>query len=228
MEVLSNIPVELETERVLSHLRVGKGSEDANRARELLDVVREMVNPKAIYDLCAVDEKGSDTVEIDGTVFTSRVLRVNLEEAHRVFPYVATCGRELEEVPAVAGDPLLEYWLEELKVMALAAARKHLREHIDEKYKPGKMSGMAPGSLEDWPITQQEQLFSLFGDVEAKIGVRLTDSFLMLPLKSVSGLFFPTETSFESCLLCPREVCPGRRARYDPGLWEERYAEKAD
>ena len=226
MEVLSNIPVELETERVLSHLRVRKGTEDADRARELLDVVREMVNPKAIYDLCSVDEKGSDTVEIDGTVFTSRVLRVNLEEAHRVFPYVATCGRELEEVPGVAGDPLLEYWLEELKVMALAAARKHLRAYIDEKYKPGKMSGMAPGSLEEWPIQQQEQLFSLFGDVEGKIGVRLTDSFLMLPLKSVSGLFFPTETSFESCLLCPREACPGRQARYDPGLWEERYAER--
>ncbi|UCC68511.1 MAG: vitamin B12 dependent methionine synthase [Armatimonadota bacterium] len=226
MEVLSNIPVELETEVVLSHLRVGKGSEDADRARELLDIVREMVNPKAIYDLCAVDEKGSDTVEIDGVVFTSRVLRVNLEEAHRVFPHVATCGRELEEVPGVAGDPLLEYWLEELKVMALAAAGKHLREHIDAKYKPGKMSGMAPGSLEDWPVTQQKQLFSLLGDVEGKIGVRLTDSFLMLPLKSVSGLLFPTETSFESCLLCPRKVCPGRRARYDPDLWEERYAKK--
>ena len=84
---------------------------------------------------------------------------------------------------------------------------------------------MAPGSLADWPITQQQQLFSLFGDVEAKIGVRLTDSFLMLPMKSVSGVYFPTETSFESCRLCPRKVCPGRRAPYDPKLWEERYAE---
>jgi len=224
MEILSNIPVELATRDVLARLRVPEGSEDEKRARELIARVLEKANPKAIYDLCYVEEKGSRTVEIGGVVFESRVLRVNLDKAHRVFPYIATCGRELDDVPGVAGDPLLEYWLEELKVMALGAARTYLQEHIDAKYKPGKMSAMAPGSLADWPITQQEQLFSLFGDVEAKIGVRLTDSFLMLPLKSVSGVCFPTETSFESCRLCPRKVCPGRCAPYDPDLWEERYA----
>lgn len=226
MEILSNIPVELEIRDVLARLRVPEGSEDEKRARELIARVLKKANPKAIYDLCYVGEKGGRTVEIGGVVFESRVLRVNLEEAHRAFPYIATCGRELEDVPGVAGDPLLEYWLEELKAMALWAATTRLRAHIDEKYEPGKMSAMAPGSLEDWPITQQEQLFSLFGDVEAKIGVRLTDSFLMLPMKSVSGVYFPTETSFESCRLCPRKVCPGRRAPYDPKLWEERYAER--
>lgn len=226
MEILSNIPVELDERQVLARLRVPEGSEDEKRARELIARVLERANPKAIYDLCAVDEKGSRTIEIGGVVFESRVLRVNLDAAHRAFPYIATCGRELEGVPGVAGDLLLEYWLEELKAMALGAATAYLRAHIDGKYEPGKMSAMAPGSLEDWPITQQEQLFSLFGDVEAKIGVRLTESFLMLPMKSVSGVYFPTETSFESCRLCPREVCPGRRARYDPELWEKRYAER--
>jgi hypothetical protein len=225
MEILSNIPVELEVRDVLARLRVPEGSEDEKRARELIARVLKKANPKAIYDLCSVGEKGSRTVEIGGVVFESRVLRVNLDKAHRAFPYIATCGSELEDVPGVVGDPLLEYWLEELKAMALEAATTHLRAHIDTKYEPGKMSAMAPGSLEDWPITQQEPLFSLFGDVEAKIGVRLTDSFLMLPMKSVSGVYFPTETSFESCRLCPREVCPGRQAPYEPDLWEERYAE---
>jgi cobalamin-dependent methionine synthase I len=131
----------------------------------------------------------------------------------------------LENVPDVAGDPLREYWLEEVKAMALGAARSHVREHIDRKYRPGKMSNMAPGSLEDWPVTQQTQLFSLLGDVEGAIGVTLTDSFLMVPLKSVSGMLFPTERSFESCQLCPREGCPGRAAPYDEHLWDQRYAE---
>lgn len=226
MEILSNISVHWDLEQVLSRLRVAPESEDAEQVQELLDQVRRTANPKAIYDLCYVGEKGQRTTEIDEVVFTSRVLRVNLEEAHRVFPYIATCGRELEETPGVAGDALREYWLEELKVMALGAAMAHVRDQIEAKYRPGKMSAMSPGSLEDWPITQQRELFSLFGDVEEKIGVKLTDSFLMVPIKSVSGMFFPTEVSFESCRLCPREGCPGRRARYDPSLWEERYAEK--
>jgi len=38
----------------------------------------------------------------------------------------------------------------------------------------------------------------------------------MIPNKSVSGLFFPTEVPFESCMVCRRPHCPGRKAPYDP------------
>jgi hypothetical protein len=160
--------------------------------------------------------------------FTSRVLTVNLKKVHRVFPFVVTCGVELDEVPGAADDPLTEYWLDELRIMALGAASAHLRRQIEERYRPGKITSMSPGSLKDWPLTQQRELFSALGDVEGAIGVKLTESFLMWPMKSVSGVYFQTETSFESCQLCPREDCPGRRAPYDERLWQERYAERAD
>ena len=77
---------------------------------------------------------------------------------------------------------------------------------------------MAPGSLEDWPITQQEELFSLFGKRETAIGVRLTEKCVMVPAKSISGILFPAEVKFESCQLCPRERCFRRRAPYDSSL----------
>jgi len=79
---------------------------------------------------------------------------------------------------------------------------------------------MAPGSgsADIWPITQQKELFSIFGDVESQIGVRLTDTYLMIPIKSVSGVIFQTETTFETCQLCPREACIGRSAEYKPDL----------
>ena len=50
------------------------------------------------------------------------------------------------------------------------------------------------------------------------IGVNLTDSFLMIPRKSISGIYFPTEIKFYSCQLCPRERCIGRKAPYDSKL----------
>ena len=75
--------------------------------------------------------------------------------------------------------------------------------------------------MDDWPITQQKELFSLFGDVEELIGVTLTESCLMVPLKSSSGIYFPTEVTFETCQLCPREVCESRRAPYDRALARE-------
>jgi len=228
MEVLRNIPVEFDLRELLRRFRVPADSPDAADVEQLVARAREVVSAKAIYDVCYVEKRGSDTVEFGSAVFTSRVLAVNLDEVHRVFPFIATCGRELDDIPGVTGDPLREYWLDELRIMALRAASARLRDWIEEKYRPGKLSSMSPGSLRDWPITQQTQLFSVFGDVEAEIGVQLTDSFLMLPMKSVSGVYFPTERSFASCQLCPRDDCPGRSAPYDPNLWKERYAEGSE
>jgi hypothetical protein len=192
----------------------------------LIDVVQPLIHPKAIYDVCYIDRKGRDSVEIGGTRFTSRVLRVNLDKAERVFPYVATCGTEVESIDVPSDDIMRKFVLDAIKQIALGAAVRHLREHIDKQYRPGQMSAMSPGSLEDWPISEQKQLFSIFGDVEDLIGVRLTDTFLMLPLKSVSGIYFPTEVRFESCQLCPRERCPGRRAPYDEKLKEKYFSDQ--
>jgi hypothetical protein len=80
---------------------------------------------------------------------------------------------------------------------------------------------MSPGSLPNWPITEQKPLFSLIGKTEELVGVRLTDSMLMLPRKSISGIVFPTEVTFSSCQLCPRERCEGRKAPYDEALKEK-------
>jgi hypothetical protein len=226
MEILRNIPVDLNLGQLLASFHVAPDSDDAHSVEGLVERVRPLARPKALYDVSYLGARGRDTVEIGGVVFTSRVLRVNLEKAHRVFAYVATCGSELEEAAGLATDALHAYWLEEIKALALAAARAYLRDHIEARYKPGRMSQMSPGSLTDWPITQQTQLFTLLGRVEEEIGVRLTDSFLMVPIKSVSGILFPTEVRFESCRLCPRPDCSGRSAPYEPSLWEERYARR--
>jgi hypothetical protein len=61
-------------------------------------------------------------------------------------------------------------------------------------------------------------LFQLLADVEASIGVRLNKSLVMIPTKSVSGIYFQTEVSFFNCQLCQRGKCPGRKARYDENV----------
>jgi hypothetical protein len=227
VHLLDDIRFEVDVDALLSRLRVSPDSKDAESLTGLIGQARATARPKAIYAECYVRKRTEETVEVDGAVLVSRVLRVNLDKVHRVFPFVATCGEELEHIRGVRGDPLKEYWLEEIKASALGSAVARVSEHIALNYRPGRMSSMSPGSLQDWPITQQKQLFSLLGDVEGAIGVRLTDSFLMVPLKSVSGIHFPTETTFESCQLCRREDCPGRRAPYDEHLWHTRYARRA-
>ena len=222
MEVLDQMPFELDTDALLDRLHVSKGSSDEKEVLALAEAAAPIAKPKALYRVSYIDSKGDDQVVIDGVTFTSRVLRVNLEEVERVFPHIATCGTELNELTVPGGDFLQEFWLDTIKEMALGASLSFLNEHVKEKYATGKMSKMSPGAgaHDVWRIEQQRGLFSLLDDVEAAVGVRLTESCLMVPNKSVSGIFYPAEVTFKACQLCPREVCDRRAAPYDPALVE--------
>ncbi len=224
--VLDNVPFQIDTGQLYKNLRIKEGSELVARLNHLVDKAQAIGRPKASYKVAFIESRGNDRVIIDGMMLTSRVLRVNLEKAHRVFPFVATCGIELEEWSVSIDDMLERYWADVIKEMALRVALKHLNEHLIDHFQPGKISRMNPGSLPDWPLPEQQQLFALLGGGPASIGIKLTDSFLMIPIKSVSGIWFPTEESFESCRLCPREKCPGRRAPYDSDLYDRKYRQK--
>jgi len=225
-EVLNSIPVKIDLEAFLKRTHVRNKSETIlKNIQELTEIASRVAKPKAIYDASYVENKNEDSLDISGVRFTSRVLRINLDKVGRVFPYVVTCGRELDEIHFPSDEFIKTYYLDQIKETILVLARSYLEDCLKRDYALGRVSRMAPGTgaPEDWPIAQQEGLFSIFGgrvQVENLIGVKLTDSFLMIPTKSVSGIFFPTEISFEACQLCPRERCMGRRAPYDPDLVE--------
>jgi hypothetical protein len=225
MEVLNDIAFQLDMDTLLARLHIDKESEDAKDIQHLIERAVPLIKPKALYEVSYIQYKGRDTVNIGGVTFTSRVLRINLDKVERVFPYIATCGRELEKIVAATDDLIRRFWLDTIKDIALEASSKYLSNYLKRRYALGQMSSMSPGagSQNLWPIEQQKQLFSIFGNVEDLIGVKLTDSFLMIPNKTVSGIYFPTEIKFESCQLCPRKECPSRRAPYDKNLLEAKY-----
>jgi hypothetical protein len=189
---------------------------DRGLVLRLIDALHAAGAPAAAFRASYVDEMREDGVVIDGISFTSRVLRRNLEGVGRVFPFVMTLGQAVDEAIETAGGMLEKYLLEELGNMMLREARGRFEQAIRSRFALDTISCMAPGSLPDWPIEEQAPLFRLLSGVDAAIGVTLTGSFLMLPRKSISGVYFPSEGTFFSCQLCPRECCEGRKARYDP------------
>ena len=225
--VLDDFSFQMDLDQLLKRLHV-REREYVEELKGLAGEAQAVARPKALYKMAFIESQGDDYVVVDDVVLTSRVLRVNLDKAHRVFPFVATCGMELEEWTRSIDDVLHRYWADTIKRMALRSAIRALNEHLAEYYRPGRTSTMSPGSLADWPLREQGALFSLLGNARDSIGVQLTDSFLMIPTKSVSGMRFPTEESFESCQLCPREHCPGRRAPYDKGLYDRKYRQATD
>jgi hypothetical protein len=221
--VLDSIPFEFELAELHKRLHIKPGSASAAELEHLLETACRLARPRVVYLAAYITGRGEDWVEIEGMRFTSRVLRVNLEPVHRVFPYLVTCGSELQTWGEGIEDMLQGFWSEAIKETALFCAIRALGEDMQQRYQLGRVAAMNPGSLTDWPIQQQRILFDLLGRRSSQVGVRLTDSMLMIPTKSVSGIHFPTEVNFASCQLCPRENCPNRRATYDPGLYESKY-----
>jgi len=217
METIDPIPVTLDMKEISVRLRFDPARAGFDGLDGLVGLAQGLIRLQAVYDVSYLGAKGEGTVEIAGVTFQSAVLRANLDGVNKVFPYIITVGPELERAAAAHDDLLKQYYLEEMANYALEHAAAWLSNQLEARYGMGTLSNMSPGSLEDWPITEQAKLFSIFGDTERLIGVRLTDSLLMVPRKSISGIFFPSDEGFVACQLCDRERCPGRKAPFGVG-----------
>ncbi len=189
---------------------------DAEEAvRILFDKTVDLLQPKSLVATEFIEKRvqeGSERVLHVGTsVFRGKVL-LELDTVHRLFPYIATCGNEMETYDTASLDMLAPFWLDTLKTMALGAVRLRTVAYIKETYGIEKVSSVNPGSgnVDIWPIQELGGIFNLL-DQGSPIGVQLTPSSLMVPNKTISGIFYESDTNFTSCRYCERENCPGRK-----------------
>ncbi|MBO5273592.1 MAG: vitamin B12 dependent methionine synthase [Clostridia bacterium] len=190
------------------------GEELEDEVTELVETAAEIAAPKTLYGVLPIDARDEKGVTIGGIYIKSELMSRNFFPVSRVFPYISTCGVELEEWSKSLDDPLLEYVADAIKQHYLRLAMSEFNKFIRERYGiSGYMPAMNPGSIKEWPLTGQRELFSIFGYelIKEKIGVTLTDSCLMLPSKTVDGIYFESDHDYENCELCPIKDCPNRR-----------------
>jgi hypothetical protein len=226
---LDNIPVTVTFEQVIQRLKI-EDEDDIEIVSKLFETAKEIVKTKALYREAYVEEISGKEVKINGVKFESEVLAANLKDVHRVFAYVCTCGTEVDEWSHKEQDYVLSLWLDMIKEMFLRDASNYLREHLKNAYQFEKLSSINPGSgnEQNWHISQQAKLFAMIGggtkdEVKDQIGVTLTDTFLMLPTKSTSGLYYSSKTEFINCSLCGRANCPSRHAEFDRELYDKTF-----
>ena len=220
--VLGGFPVDLSLEKTLEGLKLDERRSQTLGVEDIFKTAAALIHPQAIYGAAYVRKRSLGQIEIDGIEFRSRVLAKNLEHIERVFPYVLTIGDSLENKSRSSGSITTKLVLETVGDLALGSGLEHIQRHISDHYRLDTTSHMGPGQL-DWPIEQQRELFSLLGHVKDTIGVALTESSMMVPRKSISGIIFPTEETFVSCQLCQRNKCPSRKAPFDRAA-SEKYA----
>jgi hypothetical protein len=210
-----DVPFAPSYEKYKNLIRLEAYPDAEDSARLLFDKTVEKLQPKSLIITEYIENRskeGSDVVlQVGTSTFKGKIL-TELDNVHRLFPYIATCGNEMESYDTSSLDMLASFWLDTLKTMALGAIRLCTAQYIKDTYGIEKVSSVNPGSgnVDIWPVQELGRIFDLL-DQGTPIGVQLTPSSLMIPNKTISGIFYESENSFTSCTYCERDHCPGRK-----------------
>lgn len=189
-----------------------------NLLEECLSQLGEVCEPRHLTASFPLKLGANDTIDAQCFQTESRALAHNLADCDEILLFAATLGTGV--------DHLIRRYsrLEMSRAVALQAASaaaieaycngvcKELRADYEAKgrYLRPRFS---PG-YGDFPLSCQP---AILGALEAgkRIGIKLTDSFLMMPSKSVSAVMGiskkPRHCSVEGCEVCTKKDCLYRR-----------------
>jgi hypothetical protein len=215
------IPAQLDVKAVARRVTTGKTTPRYHQMlEELAAAALAAARPVGLYKVSHILKNDGKQIDLDGVTFTSTVLSKLFAGHDTVVPFIVTGGKALMDLVPPRGDMMKQFYLDTIKTLIVANAVNYLTEYVQKKHLIPKAALMNPGEIEDWYIVEQHPLFSLFGDVEKRIGVTLTEGGVMHPIKSRSGIIFANDAGFETCQLCLQAKCPGRRVKFEPALYK--------
>jgi len=193
-----------------------------NSVKELTEFTLRIITPKYQYTILPIKTNyESRSVILDGNIILHGTgIATALRYADEAGVFLVTIGqritdaiRRMEEIDISRSfflDAIASVAVENLAEMVhLEIAKKAWERelYVGHRYSPGYC---------DWDLTQQKILFSLLDS--AKIGVKLTPSYLMIPRKSISAIVglgrSEEKMAISPCGNCHRRDCMARRANY--------------
>jgi hypothetical protein len=187
---------------------------------ECLAVAHHLAKPKITFSKKTVLDTASDNFTLEGSLkLAGRKLSRSVRGSIHAYLFLVTIGSDLEETATMlmeSGESLHGYLLDRVGSFAVESLAENFEDGLRRIYKTGNMSvsmRFSPGYC-DWPIEEQRKLEKAL-DFSGS-GVRLTESCMMIPKKSISGLvgvgpkglFSKKETQ---CVICDNKECDYRR-----------------
>lgn len=159
-------------------------------------------------------DRQSNTIASHGQQFETRqIVTHQLRNSERAAWFVCTAGEEISQYTRQLmdeGDLMKGYVVDVLANVVVEAAMDRIQSSIENEM---KMAGLkitnrySPGYC-DWDIAEQKKLFSVFP--ENYLDIALSESCLMIPVKSVSGIIgIGKEVKFNkyTCHFCSDKAC---------------------
>jgi hypothetical protein len=198
-----------------------KGMEDFLYVfEEVLADGPNMVHAQGGYRMLTPFECRDKGIEIDGIFFeTGSIIAKQFRQAEKILIFACTAGPDIRikyDQYIKEGDPLKAFFVDTLGTVAVEKAMDKIHHqlksefesqgwHCTNRYSPGYCG---------WSVKEQHKLWSFLPDQYC--GITLTDSALMLPIKSVSGMIgvgTHVRKNPYSCAICDLEHCIYRRKK---------------
>jgi hypothetical protein len=225
------IPRDIEKSKILVHpediIRLLGGQEDSGDVHSTALVDRyieectRIMTPLGGYVLAeSVEPDSSEEIAIEGIRFhAGKIIHKMLKNSETYAFFLVTIGPEPERLARdlLANGEFLEGYITDLVASALVDAvadqvHEALRKvaltrnmKVTNRYSPGYCS---------WDVAEQQKLFKLF--LENTCGISLSESSLMSPVKSISGIVgIGPDVKFNAytCEICPMKTCTFSKAR---------------
>ena len=225
MIILENIKLEIPKETGRDFLTKLMGGRLNHQLEKLLRDKSEIcigsIEPKAIYSNYEIEKVIGDCVYFkSGNIFTGPNISKILTGSEISTIFIITLGSMTDKIikdVSDSGDMLSTIIMDAITTELLGILGNYVGEIIKKEGIREKGWGStctySPGQYK-WTIEEQKEMFSMVDG--NKIGVKLNKSYLMVPFKSLSGVygFGPIDSIDKTrvaCDLCPRENCISRR-----------------
>ncbi len=157
-------------------------------AESILAEAKPLLKPAAMYELLKVNDFEHRKIDFEGGSFEGSLVGKAFAGADHLYLAVCTIGEALEKrvEELMSENPVAGVALDGAGIAAIGYVSRSVEDIISKETCELELSlGMrAQPGQEGWPIEQQRQVFSILP--ADKIGMRLTESCLMIPRKSVS------------------------------------------
>jgi hypothetical protein len=225
LEILDEINLEIPEDTGRDFLeKIMGGTLNALMEKLLKDktsICIENITPRAIYDRFEIEKVDDDMVYFkSGDIFCGPHISKILTGSKIAILYIFTLGNRIDQViseESKSGNTLSAIIMDAITTSMLDTLDDYVGKRIKRKgiEQPNWCAtcSYSPGQYK-WTIEEQKKIFEMIDG--NSIGVELNESYLMLPFKSISGVYgFGPEERIDrtrvACDLCPRENCIGRR-----------------
>jgi hypothetical protein len=208
MQIFDDIKVEFDFEKLAASFCLSPDMPEYAEFADLLNAVKPHAAPAALLTEAEICDKTPERLISSKGEFNSSLLADLTAETEKLFPFIVTCGRTMEDFSADIEDPLQFYWLDSLKEYALEQAFGQVKTGLGEQFPDKKIISMIPTDNSVWKIEELKEIFDVFPpESREKIGVELTEYFYMKPGKTRAGVFFPAASELDICSLCTLKKC---------------------